>query len=109
MVGVQLDHRLDAVGDEGVIAPGGKQLGLVALVADPTDDQPVARVGGLGDLGDPVGLVRDVDPGLLGDGGDGGTHGLGLAHRDRVAGLVSAQPPTCCARSCRPPGPPGCA
>jgi hypothetical protein len=93
MVGVQLDHRPDAVGDKGVIPPGGKQLGLVALVADPTDDQPVAPVGGLGDLGDPIRLVGDRDPGRFRDGGDSGADGLGLAHRDRVAGLVGAQPP----------------
>ena len=92
MVGVQPGDRADAVGDEGVIPPGGKQLGLVAFVADPTHDQPVAPIGGLGDLGDPIRLVDDRDPGLLGDGGDRGADRRGLAHRDRVAGLVAAQP-----------------
>jgi hypothetical protein len=92
MVGVQLEHRPDAVGDKGVIPPGGKQLGLVFLVVDPPHDQPVAPVGGLGDLGDPIGLVGDLDPGRLTDGGDRGAHGLGLADRDRVAHPMASEP-----------------
>ena len=56
MVGVQLEHRPDAVGDERVVAPGGKQLGLAAQVTNPADDQPVAPIGSLGDLGDPSGV-----------------------------------------------------
>jgi hypothetical protein len=59
VVGIQPGGGAGPVGDEGVVAPGGKELGLVALVADATDDQPVALPGGLGDLGDPVGLVGD--------------------------------------------------
>jgi hypothetical protein len=55
VVGVQPGGGADAVGHEGVVAPGGKQLDLVALVADTTHDQPVAPVGGLGDLRVPVG------------------------------------------------------
>jgi hypothetical protein len=92
VVGVQLNSRADAVGDKGVIAPGGKQLGLVALVTDATHDQPVALVGSLGDLGQPVALVGDRDPGCLGDGSDRGVHGLGLANLDRVADPVAAEP-----------------
>jgi hypothetical protein len=92
VVGVQPGGGTDAVGHKGVIAPGRKQLGLVAFVADPTHDQPVAPVGGLGNLRDSIRLVGDLDPGLLGDLRDRGAHGLGLAHRDRVAHLVAAQP-----------------
>ena len=53
VVGIQLDSGADAVGDERVVTPGREQLGLVAAVADPAHDQPVAAVAGLGDLGDP--------------------------------------------------------
>ena len=93
MVGVQPGHGAGPVGDEGVVAPGGEQLGLLTLVADATHDQPVALVAGLGDLGGLVGLVGDRDPGRLGNGGDGGADRLGLADRDRVAHPVAAQPP----------------
>jgi hypothetical protein len=89
---VQLEHRPNTVGDERVVAPGRKQLLLVIQVADPTHDQPVTLVGSLGDLGDPIGYVGDLDPGLLGDRRDRGAHGLGLADRDRVAHLVLPQP-----------------
>jgi hypothetical protein len=39
-----------------VVAPGGKQLGLVAGIADTTLDQPVVPIARLGDLGDPLGV-----------------------------------------------------
>jgi hypothetical protein len=40
---------------------------LVDEVADPTDHQPVAPVGSLGDLPDPARRVGDVDPVVLRD------------------------------------------
>ena len=67
MVSVQPGSRTDAVGDEPVVAPGREQPLLVAQVADPPDDQPVASVRGLGDLGDPARLVGNIDPVVLGD------------------------------------------
>jgi hypothetical protein len=60
--------------------------------ADATHDQPVAPIGSLGDLRDPIGLGGDRDPGRLGNGGDGGADRLGLADRDRGAHPVAAQP-----------------
>jgi hypothetical protein len=62
------------------------------LVAEPAHDQPVTAIGRLGDLGDPIRLVGDRNPGRFGNGGDGGADGLGLAHRDRVAHPVAAKP-----------------
>jgi len=85
VVGVHPGHRSDAVGDQGVVAPGGKQQGLVALVADPTHDQPVAAVAGLGHLRQAAWHIWDLDPGRFRNGGDRGAHNLCLAHRDRVA------------------------
>ena len=43
MVGVQFDRGADPVGDEGVVAPVGEQLGLGALEAGAAHDQPVTR------------------------------------------------------------------
>ena len=64
---LSLDELERAVGEDGVVAPGGEQLalagcGLGVLVADPADDEPAgdaqflllggeSRVLGLGDLG----------------------------------------------------------
>jgi hypothetical protein len=56
VVGVQPGGGANPVGDERVVAPGWEQLLLVAGVSDPPDDQPVAPVAGLGDLGDPSGV-----------------------------------------------------
>jgi DNA-binding CsgD family transcriptional regulator len=89
---VQPGGGADAVGDEAVVAPGRKQLLLVVPVADAAHDQPVALEPDFGDLGDLARLVGDIDPGVLGDGRDRGAHGLGLAHRDRVAHPVASQP-----------------
>jgi hypothetical protein len=41
----------DPVGDKGVVAPVGEQLGLFTHQAGAAHDQPVAPVAGLGDLG----------------------------------------------------------
>src|SRR4029434_4594204 len=71
VVGVQPDGGAGTVGDEGVIAPRGEQLLLVAEVADAAHDEPVAAIRGLGDLREPVAGVADVDPVGFGDGGDG--------------------------------------
>jgi hypothetical protein len=76
VVGVQPGGGPDAVGDEPVVAPGRKQLLLVIQVTDATDDQPVTPVGRLGDLGDPVWLVGDTDPVVLGDSRDRGADRL---------------------------------
>ena len=90
MILVQLDRRADPVGDEGVVAPVGEQLGLGADQAGAAHDQPVTPIAGLGDLGQaPVG-VDDLDPGILIDGGDRGSDRLGLADGDGVAELVAA-------------------
>jgi hypothetical protein len=62
MVGVQPGGRPDAVGDGGVVPPGREQLLLVAVVADPPDDQAVVPVGGLGDLRDAIRLVGRSGP-----------------------------------------------
>jgi hypothetical protein len=42
MAGVQPHDGAHTVGDEGVVVPGWKQLALVAEVAHPTHDEPVA-------------------------------------------------------------------
>ena len=105
-----------AVGEDGVVAPGGEQLALArrgagVLVADAADDEPGGdvqglllrgerRVGGLGDLGvgDPAaelvvpdGLrVLDGGPGVLGDGGDRGPDRGGDRGGDGEPGAVAA-------------------
>jgi hypothetical protein len=56
VIGVQPGGGADAVANERVVAPGGKQLGLVAGIADTTLDQPVVPIARLGDLGDPLGV-----------------------------------------------------
>ena len=67
---VKLDRGADPVGDQGVVAPGGKQLGLGADQAGAAHDQPATLVAGLGDLRQaPLG-IEDVDPGVLVDRGD---------------------------------------
>jgi hypothetical protein len=76
VVGVQEGGGAGPIGDERVVAPGGEQLGLLALVADATHDQSVALVAGLGDLGDPVRLVGDRAPGRFWNGGDRGADRL---------------------------------
>jgi hypothetical protein len=60
VVGIRPGGGADTVGDERVIAPGREQLLLVVQVADAADDQPVASIGGLGDLRDPARRVGDV-------------------------------------------------
>jgi hypothetical protein len=90
MILVQPDRRADSVGDKGVVAPAGEQLGLGADQAGAAHDQPVALVAGLGDLGDATVGVDDVDPCLLVDGGDRGADRRGLADGDGVADLVAA-------------------
>jgi len=91
VVGLQPDRGADTVGDEGVVVPGGKQLALVAEVAHPTHDEPVALVVGLGDLGHAGVGIGDVDPGGLGDRRDRVADWLGLADGDRVVHLVAPQ------------------
>jgi hypothetical protein len=72
--------------------PRWGRAGLIAFVANATHDQPVAPIGRLGDLRDPIRLVGDLNPGRFGNGGDRGADRLGLAHRDRVAHPVAAEP-----------------
>ena len=76
---VQPDRGADSVGDEGVVAPVGEQLGLGADQAGAAHDQPVAFVAGLGDLGDAAVGVDDRGPGVLWDLRDRGADRLGLA------------------------------
>jgi hypothetical protein len=64
---VQLHGGADPVGDQGVVAPVGEQLGLGADQAGAAHDQPVAPVAGLGDLRQAAVGVDDVDPGVLFD------------------------------------------
>ena len=52
MILVQPGRRADSVGDEGVVAPVGEQLGLGADQAGAAHDQPLTLVAGLGDLRD---------------------------------------------------------
>jgi hypothetical protein len=65
---VQLDRRADPIGDEGVVAPVGEQLGLGADQAGAAHDQPVTPVAGLGDLRQATLGIDDVDPCLPVDG-----------------------------------------
>jgi hypothetical protein len=92
VVGVQLDRAAGLVGHEGVVVPGSKQLALVGAVAHAAHDQPVAARPGLGDLRDARVGIADVGPGALADRGGRSPDGLGLAHRDREAHVMSAQP-----------------
>jgi hypothetical protein len=62
---VQPHRGADRVGDKGVVAPVGEQLGLGADQAGAAHDEPVALVAGLGDLCDATVGVDDVDPGVL--------------------------------------------
>ena len=62
VIPLDLRQRLCAVGDEGVVAPVGEQLGLGADKSRAADDQPAPRQAALGDLGDP--LRRVVGGGL---------------------------------------------
>ncbi len=57
MIVLDLRERLGAIGDEGVVAPVGKQLGLGADKTRAADDEPAHAQGALGDLGDPLGRV----------------------------------------------------
>ena len=50
MILVQPDGGADPVGDKGVVAPVGEQLGLGAGQAGAAHDQPVTPIAGLGDL-----------------------------------------------------------
>src|SRR5207344_2267981 len=61
VVGLGGEHRQRAVGEDGVVAPGGQQLALGGWgqAADPAHDQPgghrvltLAGERGVGDLGD---------------------------------------------------------
>lgn len=51
MVGVEMDGAADPVGEEGVMAPVGPQLGLGAEEPGAANDETMALVGGLGYLG----------------------------------------------------------
>jgi hypothetical protein len=90
---VQLDGGADSVGDQGVVAPVGEQLGLGACQAGAAHDQPVALVAGLGNLGQAAVGVADRCPGVLVDGGDRGADRLGLADGDGGADLGAAAGP----------------
>jgi len=92
VIGVQRHGGSDPVGDERVVVPGREQLALGGQVADPAHDQPVALVGGLGDLGHARVGVADRRPPFLADALDRLADRLGLAHGDRVAHAVAAQP-----------------
>jgi hypothetical protein len=59
---VQLDCGADPVGDEGVVAPVGEQLGLSADQASAAHDQPVTPIAGLGDLRQATVGIDDLDP-----------------------------------------------
>jgi hypothetical protein len=85
---VEFDGGADPVGDQGVVAPVGEQLGLGADQAG-AHDQPVAPVAGLGDLGDATVGVDDLDPGGLVDARDRLPDRLGLADGDGVADPVA--------------------
>ena len=70
VVAVECPGGAGEVGDERVVAPGGEQLALGAVVvADPAHDQPPSPVDALGDVGLAVGVV-DALPRPLGDGVD---------------------------------------
>ena len=62
---VQPHRGARPVGDNGVVAPVGEQLGLGADQAGTAHDQPVALVAGLGDLRDAAIGVDDRCPGVL--------------------------------------------
>jgi hypothetical protein len=110
-----LEGFVRAVGEDGVVAPGGEQLALarrgLSLVADAADDQPggdvqglllrgEGGVAGLGDLGVggpaaqlvvPDGLrVGDSGPVVFGDARDRGPDGGGDRGRDGEPGPVAA-------------------
>jgi hypothetical protein len=87
---VQPHRSAGPVGDNGVVAPVGKQLGLGADRAGAAHDQPVALVAGLGHLRQATVGVDDVGPGGLVDRLDRLSDRLGLADRDGVVELVAA-------------------
>jgi hypothetical protein len=92
LVGLDLGERLGAVGEEGVVAPVGKQLGLGAEEAGAANDEPASAQGALGDLGDPPGRVTGKRlPGLLADQLDRGADVCLLADADRVADIVALE------------------
>lgn len=58
VLGIDRVHVLLPVGEEGKVAPVGKELGLRAV--DAADDEPAAAVGGLGEFADArLGVVGD--------------------------------------------------
>ena len=92
--GIDMVHRLGAVGDERVMAPVGEQLalGFLGVEVHATDDQPVIAERRLGQLADTaVGVVGHGLPVLLGDLGD--PAGDVALHRDadRVVAALLAQ------------------
>jgi hypothetical protein len=76
---VQFDGGADPVGDNGVVAPVGEQLGLFTHQAGAAHDQPITPVAGLGDLRQATVGIDDRGPGILWDGGDRGADRCGLA------------------------------
>ncbi len=70
MLGVDVVQRFAAVGDERVVAPEAKQLGLLVLGVQvhATHDQAVVAELRLGQLADPCGgVLGDRLPGVISD------------------------------------------
>src|SRR5437868_1960478 len=89
MVAFDEPERLEAVGDEGVVAPVREQLGLSANQPGAADDEPAPRQAALGDLGDPLRrVVVQLLPALLRDALDCAADALVLGDADRIAGPV---------------------
>jgi len=94
MLGVDVVDRLGAVGDERVMTPVGKQLGLIVLGVQvhATHDQPVGAERRLGQLADArVGVVGDGLPSVVGDQSDLSGHDLVHRHADRELTALPAQ------------------
>jgi len=92
MVALGERERLDAVADEGVVAPVGERLGSRADEAGAADDRPAGAERALGALGAALWrLVVERLPALLGKQLDRPAHALVLADADRIAGAVLLQ------------------
>ena len=89
VVSVQEDDTSLPIGDEGVVAPGDEQLGLVADDLCAAHDEAVTvAVVALGHLRLAAHRVVDRRPTLLGDGLDGPHHRLVLVDGDGVAHMM---------------------
>ncbi len=87
-VGVESDGLSLAIGDEGVVAIGGKERGPGVVQFRAAHDETVTGVDGVADPGLTVYRVDDGYPGVLGDLLEDPFDGRVLSDSDRVAHLM---------------------